>query len=268
MFTEPETSLPHETGNGSNASGIETDDEQNASGENEVTPEDELDYDVGMEELGESEDPCTSDPELDMCISEEEAPPPFRAYEPVASTGGRGNNVAQQFVRSLWAEGLSEADVRNTLKHNKFESSRISQLIKATRPASAASQSAEKTATKADTSSSSSKHLTDAMPDAKEFEDLSDGGYAPSEGDGSDQQETPKPSDDETSEGMVNSILEELEEGEKQDAKDIHETDEQEDAAVRAILEEWDEDEKRGCEDWEEYYCFQNGEEDLDENII
>ena len=66
---------------------------------------------------------------------------------PAQRTGGRGKDQSQAFARSLWEEGFTEEDVRAELKLNGFQTSRISQLIKATRPPAAEGHRAPKTKT-------------------------------------------------------------------------------------------------------------------------
>ena len=56
------------------------------------------------------------------------------AMAPKAS-GGAGNKSAQDYVTGLWLRGATEAEVRQQLKDDGYKAGRISQLIKATRPA-------------------------------------------------------------------------------------------------------------------------------------
>ena len=50
-------------------------------------------------------------------------------------TGGKGNKSAQNYVRDLWEHGLSEQEIRKQLKEDGYKAGRITQLLKATRPA-------------------------------------------------------------------------------------------------------------------------------------
>ena len=54
---------------------------------------------------------------------------------PKKSLGGAGNKTAQNYVAKLWGQGLSEADIRQQLKKDGYKTGRVSQLLKATRPA-------------------------------------------------------------------------------------------------------------------------------------
>ena len=54
---------------------------------------------------------------------------------PKKNLGGAGNKTAQNYVAQLWEQGLSEADIRQQLKTDGYKLGRISQLLKATRPA-------------------------------------------------------------------------------------------------------------------------------------
>ena len=49
--------------------------------------------------------------------------------------GGAGKKSAQDYVAGLWQHGLSEQQVRQQLKDDGYKAGRISQLVKATRPA-------------------------------------------------------------------------------------------------------------------------------------
>ena len=49
--------------------------------------------------------------------------------------GGAGNKAAQDYVAGLWILHASEAAVRTQLKEDGYKAGRITQLIKATRPA-------------------------------------------------------------------------------------------------------------------------------------
>ena len=49
--------------------------------------------------------------------------------------GGKGNKSAQNYVRDLWEQGLSEQEIRKQLKEDGYKAGRITQLLKATRPA-------------------------------------------------------------------------------------------------------------------------------------
>lgn len=49
--------------------------------------------------------------------------------------GGAGHKAAQDYVSGLWQQGLDEATVRQQLREDGYKAGRISQLIKATRPA-------------------------------------------------------------------------------------------------------------------------------------
>ena len=49
--------------------------------------------------------------------------------------GGKGNKSAQNYVRDLWEQGLSEPEIRKQLKEDGYKAGRITQLLKATRPA-------------------------------------------------------------------------------------------------------------------------------------
>ena len=60
-----------------------------------------------------------------------------RDMAPKKAVGGAGNKPAQNYVAGLWEQQLSEQDVRKQLKDYGYKSGRISQLIKATRPAEA-----------------------------------------------------------------------------------------------------------------------------------
>ena len=51
------------------------------------------------------------------------------------ASGGAGNKSAQDYVTGLWLRGATEAEVRQQLKDDGYKAGRISQLIKATRPA-------------------------------------------------------------------------------------------------------------------------------------
>ena len=48
--------------------------------------------------------------------------------------GGKGNKSAQNYVRDLWEQGLSEQEIRKQLKDDGYKAGRITQLLKATRP--------------------------------------------------------------------------------------------------------------------------------------
>ena len=49
--------------------------------------------------------------------------------------GGAGHKAAQDYVSGLWQQGLDDAAVRQRLREDGYKAGRISQLIKATRPA-------------------------------------------------------------------------------------------------------------------------------------
>ena len=49
--------------------------------------------------------------------------------------GGAGNKSAQDYVAGLWIRHGSEPAVRAQLKEDGYKAGRITQLIKATRPA-------------------------------------------------------------------------------------------------------------------------------------
>ena len=49
--------------------------------------------------------------------------------------GGAGNKTAQDYVAGLWPRGSTEEEIRQQLKRDGYKAGRISQLIKATRPA-------------------------------------------------------------------------------------------------------------------------------------
>lgn len=51
------------------------------------------------------------------------------------ASGGAGNKSAQDYVTGLWLRGATEVEVRQQLKDDGYKAGRISQLIKATRPA-------------------------------------------------------------------------------------------------------------------------------------
>jgi len=55
--------------------------------------------------------------------------------------GGAGKDTAQEMVRDMWAQGLVEQEVRDTLREMQYLPARISQLVKATRPSSTSSSS-------------------------------------------------------------------------------------------------------------------------------
>ena len=55
--------------------------------------------------------------------------------------GGAGKDTAQQMVRDMWAQGLVEQEVRDTLREMQYLPARISQLVQATRPPSTSSSS-------------------------------------------------------------------------------------------------------------------------------
>ena len=65
---------------------------------------------------------------------------------PKKNLGGAGNKTAQNYVAQLWEQGLSEQDVRKQLKESGYKAGRISQLMKATRPASAPTATAKRPA--------------------------------------------------------------------------------------------------------------------------
>ena len=65
---------------------------------------------------------------------------------PKKNLGGAGNKTAQSYVAQLWEQGLSEQDVRKQLKESGYKAGRISQLMKATRPASALTATAKRPA--------------------------------------------------------------------------------------------------------------------------
>jgi hypothetical protein len=96
---------------------------------------------------------------------------------PAQRTGGRGKDASQAFARSLWEEGLTEEEVRAELKANGFTTSRISQLIKATRPPATERDPAPKTKAVKKASESSKYFESEAMSDSGEHdEDEQDGG--------------------------------------------------------------------------------------------
>ena len=49
--------------------------------------------------------------------------------------GGAGNKTALDYVAGLWLRGSTEEEIRQQLKRDGYKAGRISQLIKATRPA-------------------------------------------------------------------------------------------------------------------------------------
>ena len=51
------------------------------------------------------------------------------------ATGGAGNKLAQDYVAGLCARLASEQEVRAQLKEDGYKAGRITQLVKATRPA-------------------------------------------------------------------------------------------------------------------------------------
>ncbi|CAL1171165.1 unnamed protein product [Cladocopium goreaui] len=51
------------------------------------------------------------------------------------ATGGAGQKTAQDYVTGLWQQGVDEASVRQQLREDGYKAGKISQLIKATRPA-------------------------------------------------------------------------------------------------------------------------------------
>ena len=57
------------------------------------------------------------------------------AKGPQQGIGGAGNKTAQSWVMKLREEGKTEPEIRQTLKEYSYKAGRISQLIKATRPA-------------------------------------------------------------------------------------------------------------------------------------
>ena len=65
---------------------------------------------------------------------------------PKKNLGGAGNKTAQNYVAQLWEQGLSEQDVRKQFKESGYKAGRISQLMKATRPASAPTAAAKRPA--------------------------------------------------------------------------------------------------------------------------
>lgn len=69
------------------------------------------------------------------------ARPPCYAMAPKAR-GGRGASIVQDYVRSLWQQGLGEDEVRQQLKRDGYAATRISQLLKATRPTTPAAPAA------------------------------------------------------------------------------------------------------------------------------
>ena len=76
--------------------------------------------------------------------------------------GGAGQKAAQDYVSGLWQQGLDDATVRRRLREDGYKAGRISQLIKATRPAqgqadpaAAASKATAKPAVKKEPSASS-----------------------------------------------------------------------------------------------------------------
>eukprot|EP00435_Cladocopium_sp_Y103_P050826 s802_g15.t1 len=60
--------------------------------------------------------------------------PWFAAMAP-KTRGGAGQKSAQDYVTRLWLQGMDEAAVRERLREDGYKAGRISQLIKATRPA-------------------------------------------------------------------------------------------------------------------------------------
>ena len=58
------------------------------------------------------------------------------------ASGGAGKRSAQNYVASLWAQGLDEEAVRRRLQEDGYKSARVSQLLKATRPAQPAADHA------------------------------------------------------------------------------------------------------------------------------
>lgn len=52
---------------------------------------------------------------------------------PPKGPGGAGGKPAQDYVRSLRAQGLSIADLRSQLKNDGYKAGRISQLLRLTR---------------------------------------------------------------------------------------------------------------------------------------
>lgn len=54
---------------------------------------------------------------------------------PPKGPGGAGGKPAQEYVRSLRAQGLSIADLRSQLKNDGYKAGRISQLLRLTRDA-------------------------------------------------------------------------------------------------------------------------------------
>lgn len=51
------------------------------------------------------------------------------------NSGGAGQKSAQNYVTELWQQGLPEEAIRKQLKEDGYKAGRISQLLKATRPA-------------------------------------------------------------------------------------------------------------------------------------
>eukprot|EP00435_Cladocopium_sp_Y103_P073100 s1226_g42.t1 len=60
--------------------------------------------------------------------------PWFAAMAP-KTKGGAGQKSAQDYVTGLWSQGMDEAAMRQHLREDGYKAGRISQLIKATRPA-------------------------------------------------------------------------------------------------------------------------------------
>ena len=56
---------------------------------------------------------------------------------PKQCAGGAAGHSGKEYVRGLWQAGLPESAIRQQLKDDGYKTDRISQLIKATRPAMA-----------------------------------------------------------------------------------------------------------------------------------
>ena len=57
------------------------------------------------------------------------------AMAPKQTKGGAGHRSAQDYVTGLWTEGKTDKEIRERLKADGYKAGRISQLLKATRPA-------------------------------------------------------------------------------------------------------------------------------------
>ena len=56
---------------------------------------------------------------------------------PKQRAGSAGGHSGKEYVRGLWQAGRSESAIRQQLKDDGYKTGRISQLLKATRPAMA-----------------------------------------------------------------------------------------------------------------------------------